>query len=196
MTGAGTTSAEPTIASRLVFQGRIAGVRVDEVRLPSGRIVRREIVEHPGAAAVVAVTDDGHVVMVRQYRKAVEAPLLEIPAGTLEAGESPERCAHRELAEEASLQAAALTPLVTYYPSPGILTEAITIFLARGLSRRVLPADAGEEDLRVERVPLARIPSLIDAGEIRDGKSLVGLLLAMRAIGVASPQRPRARKTR
>ena len=171
---------EPTVASRLIYRGAVAAVRVDDVRLPSGRIARREIVEHPGAAAVVAVTDDDEVVLVRQYRKAIEATLLEIPAGGLDLGEDPLRCAHRELAEEAGLQAASMTPLVTYFPSPGILTESIVIFLARGLSPKAGQADAEEETLRVERVPVARIPALIDAGEIRDGKSLVGLLVAAR----------------
>lgn len=170
-------SGQPTIASRQVYRGRVVGLRVDEVRLPSGRIVTREIVEHPGAAAIVALTDDGHVVMVRQYRKATESVFLEIPAGTLEPGESPLTCARRELAEEAGLRAASMTPLVTFCPSPGILTEAITIFVARDLSPQAGTLDDGEEGLRAERVPLARIPALIGAGEVRDSKSLIGLLL-------------------
>lgn len=172
---------EPTIASRLIYRGRIATLRVDEVRLPSGRIGHREIVEHPGAAAIVAVTDDHQVVLVRQYRKAVESTLLEIPAGTLEPRENPVQCAHRELAEEAGLRAESMTPLVTFIPSPGILTEAITIFLARGLHPTAGAVDIEEEGLHIVRVPLAQIPALIDAGEIIDAKSLVGLLLATRA---------------
>lgn len=181
----GAGSAEPTVASRLVFRGRVAAVRVDDVRLPGGRIVRREVVEHPGAAAIVPVTGDGQVLMVRQYRKAVEAALLEIPAGTLEPGESPEHCAQRELAEEVGVRAGQLRPLVTYFPSPGVLTEAITLFLAQDLRPHRLPADPGEEGLGVEQVPVDRVMALIDAGEIRDGKSLVGLLLALRALGTA-----------
>ena len=174
---------EPTVASRLIFRGRVATLRVDEVRLPSGRIERREIVEHPGAAAIVPITDDGAVVLVRQYRKAIEDTLLEIPAGALEPGESPEQCAHRELAEEAGVRADSLVPLVAYVPSPGLLTEMISIFLARGLHPHAVPTPTEEEGLRVERVPLLKIPSLIDAGQIRDGKTLVGLMLAMRALG-------------
>lgn len=181
--GAGGGSAEPTVASRLVFRGRVVAVRVDDVRLPSGRIVAREVVEHPGAAAIVPVTGDGHVLMVRQYRKAVEAALLEIPAGTLEPGESAEQCARRELAEETGMRAGRLQALATYFPSPGVLTEAITLFLAEDLRPHRVPGDPGEESLRVERVPVDRIMTLIDAGEIRDGKSLVGLLLALRALG-------------
>jgi ADP-ribose pyrophosphatase len=172
---------EPTIASRVIYRGRIATLRVDQVRLPGGRIGHREIVEHPGAAAIVAVTDDDQVVLVRQYRKTVERTLLEIPAGTLEPGESALQCAHRELAEETGLRAESVTPLLTMVPSPGILTESITIFLARGLHPTSGSLDAEEEGLRSLRVPLAQIRALIDAGEIIDAKSLVGLLVATRA---------------
>ncbi|MGH2406084.1 MAG: NUDIX hydrolase [bacterium] len=172
-------SDEPTVSSRLVFRGQVATVRVDEVRLPSGRIGRREIIEHPGAAAIVALTDASEVVLVRQYRKTVERTLLEIPAGKLEPGESPLACAQRELAEETGLQADEMTPLVTFVPSPGILTEAITVFLARGLAPHRVSAPVDEEGLRVERVPLEHIHGLIAAGEILDGKSLVGLLLTL-----------------
>lgn len=173
-------SEEPTVSSRLVFRGQVATVRVDEVRLPSGRIGRREIIEHPGAAAVVALTNDDCVMMVRQYRKTVESTLLEIPAGKLDPGETPVQCAERELAEETGLAADSMSHLATFIPSPGILTEVITIFIAHGLHPHSVAGDPDEEVLHVERVPLARVAALIDAGEIRDGKSLVGLLLALR----------------
>jgi ADP-ribose pyrophosphatase len=126
-------SVEPTVASRTVFRGRVCTLRIDDVRMPSGRIQRREIVEHPGAAAVVPVTDGGEVVLVKQHRKAIEAVLLEIPAGVLEPGETALACAHRELAEETGLAAEVMTPLLTFVPSPGLLTEEISIFVARGL---------------------------------------------------------------
>lgn len=186
-----------TVASRVIYRGRVATLRVDDVRLPSGRTARREIVEHPGAAAVVALTDAGEVVLVRQYRHAAGGVLLEIPAGTLEPGEAAVDCAHRELAEEAGLRAEGMTPLVTFLPSPGILTEAITIYQARGLSPVAAGSEAGpdagpdaastaapaaeEEGLHAVRVPLHDIPGLIAAGEIRDAKSLIGLLLLLRA---------------
>lgn len=179
-TSSSAVSAEPTIASRLIFRGRIVSLRIDEIQLPSGRIERREIVEHPGAAAIVPVTDDGEVVLVRQYRKAVESAMLEIPAGTLEPGETPLQCAHRELAEETGLEAASMALMLTFIPSPGLLTEQITIFLAHGLRPVASAVQAEEEDLRPVRVPLDRIAAMIDAGEIRDSKSLIGLLLAVR----------------
>jgi ADP-ribose pyrophosphatase len=171
---------EPTIASRVVYRGRIITLRVDEVRLPSGRVVVREIVEHPGAAAVVPLTDDGHVIMVRQYRKAAERVLLEIPAGTLEPGESPDACAHRERAEETGLAAQSMTRVSTFIPSPGFLTEAITLFVARGLTPAAREAPADEEGLGVVRIAVDRVPALIASGEICDAKSMIGLLLAAR----------------
>jgi ADP-ribose pyrophosphatase len=168
---------EPTVTSRAIFTGRVITLRVDEVRLPDGRLAYREIVEHPGAAAVVAVTDDDHLILVRQYRKAVEATLLEIPAGTREPGETPLHCAQRELAEETGYAAREMQPLVTFVPSPGILSEEIAIFLARGLTPVPRTVAAEEADLRVVRIPRDRIPALIHAGEIRDAKSLIGLML-------------------
>ena len=189
-------SAEPTVTSRTIFRGRAVTLRVDEVRLPSGRLGHWEIIEHPGAAAVVAVTDDDHVILVRQHRKAVEGVLLEIPAGTLEPGETPLRCAHRELAEETGFQAREMRPLVTFVPSPGILTEEITIFLARGLAPVPRAIEPEEEGLGVVRVPLDQIPAMIRGGEIRDAKSLIGLMLlvwgdALRDPAGHEPAQPR-----
>lgn len=172
---------EPTVASRNVYRGRVVSLRVDDVRLPSGRVAQREIVEHPGAAAIVAVTDQDEVVLVRQYRKAVGRELLEIPAGTLESGETPLACARRELVEETGLAAGSLTPLVTFVPSPGVLTEEITIFLARELRPAAGAARSEEEGLRVVRVPRGRISALMESGEIRDAKTLIGLLLLLRS---------------
>jgi ADP-ribose pyrophosphatase len=170
-------SAEPTLASRTVFRGRIATLRIDEVRMPGGGIGYREIVEHPGAAAIVAVTDADEVILVRQHRKAVERHLLEIPAGTLDPGETARACAHRELAEETGLRADVMTPLLTFVPSPGLLTEEIAIFLARGLRPTTQALQAEEEGLGVVRMPLHEIPALIKSGEICDSKSLIGLML-------------------
>jgi ADP-ribose pyrophosphatase len=170
-------SVEPTVASRTVYRGRVATLRVDEVRMPSGRIEWREIVEHPGAAAIVAVSDEDEVVLVRQHRKAIESVLLEIPAGTLDPGETALACAHRELAEETGLAANVMMPLLTFVPSPGLLTEEITIFLARGLRPAVQHVQAEEEGLEVVRVPLDQIPALVSRGEVRDSKTLIGLML-------------------
>lgn len=168
---------EKTVASTTIYRGRVATLRVDEVRFADGRVEIREVVGHPGAAAVVALTDEGEAVLVRQYRRAAECRLLEVPAGMIEPGETPMDCARRELAEEAGLVADEMEALITFFPSPGILTEAITVFLARGLRPCPGPVEREEEDLEIERVALERIPSLISSGEIKDAKTLIGLLL-------------------
>jgi len=164
------------IGGELVWQGRIAGVRVERFRHADGEEVEREVVSHPGAVAIVA-HDGRHVWMVRQPREAVGEPgLLEIPAGKLDVdGEPPLATARRELAEEIGRTAAEWRELVGFYASPGFSDELIHVFLATGL------ADAGaahvaEEEERIEVVPwpLADLDALI--AQVRDGKSLVGLL--------------------
>ena len=164
------------IASRRAYDGRRVSVRLDEVALPSGRVATYEVVEHPGAAAIVALTPEGHVLLVRQFRHAVGRELLELPAGTLEPGESPLACARRELAEEAGRAAGRWEPLISFYPSPGILTEELHVFLAEDL--RASEAEREEEDLRLESLPLEEAHRRIAAGEIRDAKSIIGIAAA------------------
>ncbi len=176
---------ETTISSKLVFSGRVIRLRVDEVALePDGRKSSREVVDHPGAVAVVPVLPDGRVVLVRQYRYAAGEELTEIPAGTLYPGEDPEACARRELAEETGRKAAGLEGLGSFYTSPGFSGELIHIYLAR------LADDSGgephpDEDERLEAfaVPLDEALSLADGGCLRDAKTAVGLLLAARRLG-------------
>ena len=149
-------------------------LRVDDVELPSGHRQVREIVEHRGAIAVVPLVQ-GDVFLVRQFRRAAGRTLLEIPAGSMEAGEEPEACLQRELAEEIGMQAGQVTHMVSFYPSPGFLTEVVHVYIARKLSLHRL--DAEEEDLEVVRLPLARARTLVGQ-EIVDAKSIIGLLLA------------------
>jgi ADP-ribose pyrophosphatase len=184
MTGAetmaheGEPGAERVLHSERVFAGRLLNLRVDRVALPNGRETTREVVEHPGAVAIVPLHDDGRVVLVRQYRHAVGRSLLEIPAGTLDQGEeSAEAAAARELQEETGYRAARLTPLATFYPAPGFATERMTVFLATGLTDGD-PGQMEDENITVEMVPLAELPALLARGEIADAKTLVGLLLA------------------
>lgn len=168
-------SAERLLKSTRVYDGAVVSLRVDEVVLPSGRTAQREIVEHRGAVAIVPLTDDGRVLLVRQFRTAPGRLLLEIPAGSIEPGESVEACLHRELAEEVGIQAARVHHLLTFLPSPGFLTEQVHLYLASGLT----PAfrDREEEDLSVVPVPLAQAQRMIGE-EIIDAKSIIGLLLA------------------
>lgn len=168
---------ETCVSSRRVYDGRIVAVRVDEVELPNGRHTVREVLEHPGAVAIVPVDDDGRVVLVRQFRYATGRSLLEIPAGTLAPGEDPVRAAERELREETGLEADHVSLLAEFYPSPGVSTEYMWVFLARGLR----PAEGHlEEDEFIEVVtqPLLDVRELIDSQQIQDAKSIIGLLLA------------------
>lgn len=166
---------ERVVSSRRIYDGRVVALRVDDVALPSGRSAQREIVEHRGAVAAVPLTERGEVLLVRQFRGAVGRELLEIPAGTVESGESPEACLQRELAEEIGMQAGRLEHLCTFFPSPGFLTEAVHVYLASDLAPRRLPAE--EEDLTVVRLPLAEAMAGVGR-QIVDAKSIIGLLLA------------------
>lgn len=166
---------EPTISTRRIHEGRVVKLREDVVRLPSGREAKREIIEHAGAVCVVAVEDDGRIVMVRQFRKPTETALLEIPAGGLEAGEAPEECARRELAEECNLQAQRWTPLFRAYLAPGYSSELMYGFLAQNLSEAHGEQDE-DENVSVERYTLEELLAMIDDARLCDAKSLCGLL--------------------
>lgn len=168
---------EKTLSSRVVFRGKIITVRVDEVELQDGSTSKREVVEHSGAVAVLAVDDEKNVLFVRQYRKPVEQELLEIPAGKLEPGEAPEECARRELQEEAGVLPEKLVLLAEYYSSPGFASERLYVYLAGGLSAGTLQRPA-DEFLTVIKMPYEEALKKAKNGEIRDGKTLIALLLA------------------
>ncbi|MGB2842777.1 MAG: NUDIX hydrolase [Halobacteriota archaeon] len=166
---------EKTIESKQIYEGRIVNLRVDTVSLPDGRTKLREIVVHPGAAAIVPLMNE-EVLLVEQYRKAVDSPTLEIPAGTIEEGESPEECAKRELIEETGFQATKLDKLIEFYPSPGFSSEIIHIFKASGL-KKVSDAEA---ELPIKFVRLSELLMKIRKGEIKDGKTVIGVLMVTR----------------
>ena len=169
---------EHTVATERIFRGRIVGLRVDTVQLPGGRVSQREIVEHSGSVAVVPLDVHSNILMVRQYRKPVEQELLEIPAGLLEPGEEPEAAARRELQEETGYTAQRIEPLVQFFTSPGFCDEEMHTFLAMGLvAGRPNPDE--DEQIKLVPVPLADVPEMIRRGEIRDGKSIAALLLAV-----------------
>ena len=172
---------EPTIDSKDIYQGRIVNLRVDTVQLPSGRTTTREIVEHEDAVCVVPVDENNNVLMVRQYRKAAHLNLLEVPAGGVEAGESPDETVLRELQEEVSVTSGSLRRLSGFWVSPGWATEFMHAYVATDLSPASLPAD-DDEYISVEKVPLDSILGLIDNGEIQDSKSIASLLLALRVL--------------
>jgi ADP-ribose pyrophosphatase len=164
-------------SSRCVFSGRVLRLVVDRVELPNGVVKDLEVVRHPGAAAIVPLTEDNLVLMVRQFRYPLGDWLLEVPAGTLEPGESAEACAAREVTEEVGYVAVTLVPLGSVLPAPGYTDERIALYLARGLT----PAQQGlddDENLSVERLPFEEAVRRARSGEIEDAKSVIALLRA------------------
>ena len=159
-----------------LYNGKLFDVVLEKVTLPNGVIKDREIVRHPGAAAMVPLLDDGKVILVRQYRHAVGKFLLEIPAGTLEPDEGPMECARRELVEETGYEAENLAKLAEILPAPGYTDEHIHIFLATGL-RLAEQKLEDDEVLQVQPTPLDTALDMIRQGEIQDGKTIAGLLL-------------------
>jgi ADP-ribose pyrophosphatase len=160
---------------REIYAGRVVTLRLKYLRQADGRVHLREIVEHVPGAAVVAVDDEGQVLLVRQYRPAVGAQLLELPAGLVDPGEQPIDAARRELAEETSFAADHLEPLVSFYTSPGFSTELIHIFVATGLRESTVAHDE-EEELELVRMPLEAAIQQVVKAEISDAKTVAGLL--------------------
>jgi len=172
---------------RVVFAGTLISTVQATFADPSGDTFERDVVRHPGAVSVVPVVDGGGVVlMVRQYRAAVDRILLEIPAGKRDvAGEAPEITAARELQEEVGRRAGQLRKLAEFYNSPGFCDEHSIVFLATDLETVNASAQGVEEQhMTIEEVALADVPRLIAAGELVDAKSIIGLALAREALGI------------
>jgi len=159
-----------------LYNGKIFDVVLEKVTLPNGAIKDREIVRHPGAAAMVPLLDDGKVVLIRQYRHAVGEFLWEIPAGTLERGEEAIECARRELVEETGYEASSFDKLAEILPAPGYTDEHIHIFLATGL-RSVKQKLEDDEVLEFQPMAFDTALEMITKGEIRDAKTIASLLL-------------------
>lgn len=147
----------------------------------NGIIYDRELVVHPGSAVVVPFFEDGSVALVRQYRHAAAEEMLELPAGSIEDGETALECAAREIREETGYEAADLSLLTEFYVSPGFLTERMTVFLATGLSENPSSPDE-DEFLQVVKMPLAAAAEMAFSGGFRDAKTMLGLMAAERAV--------------
>jgi len=166
---------EKTISSEVIYDGSALKMRVDTVQKLNGKTTTREIVEHKDCVAVVVLDHKDNAILVKQYRKAVGKPLLEIPAGSIDDGEQPIAAVRRELQEEIGYLPNKVDKLGGFYSSPGYSTEYLHLYLATYLIVSRLEAEDTDE-IEVVRVPLSKIPSLIASGEICDAKSIAGLL--------------------
>jgi ADP-ribose pyrophosphatase len=169
---------------RSIHRGRVVHLVVEDIVLPNGHAMQIEIVKHPGASAIVALTEQDEVLLVRQYRHAAGGFIYEIPAGKLE-GDAPDACATRELREEAGVTAGTMQKLGSILTTPGFSDEIIHLFLARSLQASTQQLEA-DEVLTVERVPFDEVLRRCARGEIRDAKSMCALFLAdLRRRGIA-----------
>ncbi|MER5640262.1 NUDIX hydrolase [Kitasatospora sp. NPDC002227] len=180
-------------ASSVPFQGRVTGVRTDEVLMPDGSYARRDYQTHPGSVSVLALDGEGRVLLVRQYRHPVRQRLWELPAGLLDVpGENPLHAAQRELYEEAHCKAGSWRVLVDFYTSPGGTDEALRLFLATDLEEaggERYAADGEELEIEVARVPLPELVRLVLAGELHNPTLITGTLALQAALagdGIAS----------
>ena len=127
---------EKTLSTQQIFNGKVISLQVDEVELPNGKKAKRELIKHPGAVAIIAITDENKLVLVEQYRKALQRTIVEIPAGKLEKGEEPLECAKRELEEETGYECKSIELVTSFYTSPGFADEIVHVYLATGLTKK------------------------------------------------------------
>jgi ADP-ribose pyrophosphatase len=170
---------EKTTSSKYIFEGRAVKLRIDTVCMPDGRETTREIVEHADCIAVVAVDAQDNVLLVRQFRQPIEKELLEIPAGGIDAGETPEEATRREMQEETGFMPGKLVKLGGFYSAPGYCTEHLHLFLATDLAPGRLFAE-DTEGISLVRVPVKEVPALLASGKIEDAKSIAGLYMYLR----------------
>ena len=166
-----------TLKQESIYRGPAFNVRRDEVRLPNQGITHLDIIEHVGAVTILPVDDEGRILFVRQYRHAAGRELLELPAGTLNTGEPPETCALREIREETGFAAGKIMKLGEFFLAPGYSTEYMVVYLAAELKHDPLPRDQ-DEFISLQPIPIGQAYRMALSGEVMDGKSLAGLLLA------------------
>ncbi|PNZ30583.1 ADP-ribose pyrophosphatase [Staphylococcus petrasii] len=165
---------EKTFDRTVIYNGKIIDLEIHDVELPDGKTSKREIVNHNGAVAVCAITPENEVLLVKQYRKPVEKPLLEIPAGKLEEDEEREEAAKRELEEETGYIANDLSFITHMYGSPGFSNEKLSIYFSDNLSEGEMNLD-DDEFVELHKVPIDKIKDLLDSDEIEDAKTIIGL---------------------
>ena len=172
---------EKTLSSAYIYQGKIINLRHDKVKLPDDRETIREIVEHPGAVAILALTEKKEIVMIRQFRKPADEVLWELPAGTLEEGEDLVSCARRELEEETGYYSRKIKKLITFFSSPGFCNEKLTLFLAEDLEKRNKNED-DDEFIQVELIKPNEALRLVKENVIKDAKTIIGILYLVSSI--------------
>ena len=166
---------EKILSSKSIYDGRAVKLRVDTVQMTGGRETTREIVEHSDCVAIVAIDADDNVLLVSQFRHPVGKELLEIPAGGIDAGEDPVTAVRREMQEETGYLPRKVERLGGFYSAPGYCTEHLHLYLAADLIPSQLHAE-DTQDIRLVRIPVAEITTLITSGSICDAKSIAGLL--------------------
>jgi len=166
---------EKTLSSSKIFQGRIINLRKDEVMLPNGRNSIREIIEHPGAVVILAINEEKEIIMIKQFRKAAEEVLWELPAGTIEENEELISCARRELEEETGYYPKKLKKAITYFSTPGFCDEKLTLFIAEDLEKREKNLDE-DEFIQVEHLKISEVLKMVKENVIKDAKTIIGIL--------------------
>lgn len=164
---------EKTLHSEEIFSGKVISLHLQDVELPNGKQSKREIIKHPGAVAILAITDDQKIVMVEQFRKALERTIVEIPAGKLEKGEEPSLCARRELEEETGYECENLDLLTSFYTSPGFADEIVHVYLATGLTKKENSAALDEDEfVNLEELTLEEALRYVEEQKIYDAKTI------------------------
>jgi len=176
---------ERFVGKKTIWRGRAVDFRVDTVRLPNGKKATREYLDHPGAVGVLPFVDRDTVVMVRQYRHPVGEVTLEMPAGKLDKGESALSCVKRELREETGYTARKMRPLLRYWPTPAFANEILHLYVATGLKAGEMKTD-DDEFLHCVTVPFKKAVRMALNGEIKDSKTIIGLLACAVERGVAA----------
>ncbi len=160
-----------------IYRGRVVTLNLETVTLPNGATIELEVIRHQGAAAAVPLTDDGSVLLIRQYRHAAGGYIYEIPAGKIDPGEDPLACAAREVEEETGRRASSLVPMLSFYTTPGFTDEVIYLYLATGLTAGTQKLER-DEVLDVVEMPLEEAIRRVADGTIRDAKTIIGLQAA------------------